>query len=642
VRELTVMSRLGLALALLVPALACTESGRSLVLVKVTASLSSTARAKVIVSQSAGTSWSHGADLDMDGHAEIGVYVSKDVSGLVGVAACGYDASGLVEVAETTALVVPGQAGMSIKMTLDPHGISGLCGSVSDGGSGGAEGGAAGGPGGAAGSDAAAGSGGSGSDAAAGSGAGGNGGTGGVGGSGGAGGIGGNGGAAGGGSGGAGGAAGAGGTGQLPIWHPAQAVSDNAALQEILPRVAVGSTGKAVTVFQHGGQVWANTYDPALDQWGTAGPVDGRAQVASEARIAVDKNGNYLAVWQQDPNQSLKGIWLSTSSDGVHWSAPASITTTAAESPALSMNADGVAVVAWTEATADYFQLGTSFLSGPGGTWTAPLTVPAGFGETNDRDAAVAVSGKGEAFVVWHQDDRGTADEDSIWEVHHTAAGWSTPGLFETYDLGPCFAPNIAANSAGTVIATWLEVGDTMETIRARRWAFGGAGFGTPQMVASSGFIDNFQAPALVVDEAGKATIAAAFEIQSKWQVFGLRTDALGMILPDVWALETDDAATDDVSGDPSVHATEPVLGVDHAGNVTLVWRKRATGTARRFDAVSRRLLAGSSDWTPQNRIETRDIGSVEWPSLGVGSDGTVVAVWDYTVEADVWAAVLR
>jgi hypothetical protein len=344
-------------------------------------------------------------------------------------------------------------------------------------------------------------------------------------------------------------------------------------------------------------------------------------------------------VWQQDPGQSDKGIWWSTSTNGIQWSTPMAITTTAAFSPALSMNADGVAVVAWTETTPSCWQIGASFRAAPGMSWSTPVTKIAGDGETNDRDAAVAVSGKGEAFVVWHQDDMGTAGQDSIWEMQHTSAGWSTPTLFETFDDGPCYAPNVATNSAGTAIVVWIEVGTGMEIIRARRRAFGENQFAAPVMFGEGVVIDNTQAPALVVDESGRATLAWANEIQSKFQVFWARSNVMGTVPPDLGFIENDDAAADDNPNDPLARATLPSLGVDPTGNVTLVWRKRA---GKRFDAWSRRFTAGATDWGGAVKIDNRDIGSVEWPFVAVGIDGTAVAVWDYTVEADVWAATLR
>jgi hypothetical protein len=424
------------------------------------------------------------------------------------------------------------------------------------------------------------------------------------------------------------------------------AVSDNAALAEQFPSVAVTSKGKAVVVFERGSQIWSNLYDPATDAWGTPVKIDDRPQTASIPHIAVDKNDNLLVVWTQDPNAALKGVWFSTSADGVTWSAPASITTTAVNSSALAMNADGVAVVAWTEAVSSNMsaQIGASFRPGPGMAWTTPVTKAAGFGESDDRAEAVAVSGKGEAFVVWEQTDMGAADQESIFEMHHTAAGWSAPKLFETFDGGPCYDPNVATNTAGTAVVTWIEVDSDMERIRARRRAFGDVDFGMPQVFGMGGIIENLQAPALVLDEAGKATLAWANSIQSKFNVFAARSDLLGTVPPDLFNLEFDNpnTAADDDPNDAYWRAPLPALAVDHAGNVTLVWRKRVDKPVKRFDLWSMRFPAGGMNWTTAAKIETRDIGSVEWPAVAANADGMVVAAWNYTVETDVWAAVFR
>jgi hypothetical protein len=656
-----------LALSLLGPGLACSKKGSSLVLVDLqrpTGDMSIMSGRVVVVPASGGVPLGSVDGNFVTNDLKLGVYVSRDVEGNVQVIGCGFSGGALVASVETSVSVSPGEVTTlpdGVPMVLIADMSNDVCGQLDGGaagfdGGGGGFGGATDGGAGVGGVDAAAGGGGAGgtggASGAAGTGVAGGagGGAGGHGGAGGSTGTGGAGGGAGGASGGAdGGAAGSGGGGgtHVPRWGDALVVSDNPALAEIEPRVAVSSKGKAVSVFQRGAQIWANVYDPAQNSWGTPTMIDGRTQNASSSRIAVDKNDNYLVVWQQDPNASFKGIWWSTSSDGMQWSAPAAITTTAAFSPALSMNADGVAAVAWTESAPanTSYQLGASFRPAPTAAWTTPVTVKAAEFETDDRDAQVAVSGKGEAFVVWHQDDMGAADQDSVWEMHHTAAGWSTARLFETYNDGPCFSPNVAANSAGTVVATWLEVSadDSTETVRARRYAFGDADFGAPQEFVSGGPIDNFQTPALVLDEAGLATEALAFEIQSQFQVFVASADFLPDNQFSVDHIDLDDAAADDTPGDASQRATLPALAVDPAGTVTLVWRKRIAGATKRFDAWACRRPAGvTSDFTTPVKIETRDIGSVEWPWVAAGSDGTTVAVWDYTVEPDIWAAVFH
>jgi hypothetical protein len=443
---------------------------------------------------------------------------------------------------------------------------------------------------------------------------------------------------------GAAGMGGAGGVAHVPSWGPPQVVSNNAALAEIAPSVAVSSKGKAVAVFTRGNQLFANTYDPAANMWSTTPTmIDSRSSYSESPRIAVDKNDNFLVVWSQDPNQPAKGIWWSTSSDGKQWTMPASIATTVSSGAALAMNGDGVAVVAWTEyISADSTsRVVAAFRPAPGMPWTTAAAPEGGFGEIGDYATAVGVTGKGEAFVAWYQDDMGTAAEPSIFEMQHTASGWSAAGLFETYDGGPCQMPSVATNAAGTVVITWIEVGSggTMEYIRARRRAFGDGQFGAPQLFGQGPAIDNLQAPALVLDESGKATLAWANEIQSKNQVYWARSDVLGTVPPDLGFIEMDNAATDDDPTDPYQRAPLPLLAVDPTGNVTLVWRKRV---GKRFDLWASRFAAGGTNWGLAAKIENRDIGSVEWPAVAAGSDGTVVAAWDYQVETDVWATVFR
>jgi len=104
-------------------------------------------------------------------------------------------------------------------------------------------------------------------------------------------------------------------------------------------------------------------------------------------------------------------------------------------------------------------------------------------------------------------------------------------------------------------------------------------------------------------------------------------------------AIESDDEAADTDPNDHSQKATSPILGVDPAGNVTLLWRKRV-GT--RFDLWTRSFPKAGTDWGAPKLLETSNAHSVDWLSLGVGANGTVIAVWDYETEYDILAAIFR
>jgi hypothetical protein len=80
-----------------------------------------------------------------------------------------------------------------------------------------------------------------------------------------------------------------------------------------------------------------------------------------------------------------------------------------------------------------------------------------------------------------------------------------------------------------------------------------------------------------------------------------------------------------------------PIVQHDPAGNVTLIWRKRMTGT--RFDLWTRRLPVGGT-WGAPELLETDTTNSVFFPALAVGTDGTAAAAWYYGGTLSVWANV--
>jgi hypothetical protein len=451
-----------------------------------------------------------------------------------------------------------------------------------------------------------------------------------------------------GGAAGAGGSAGTGGAGgsvHVPTWTGPQMAAADPAIDEAWPAVAVDSKGNAVVTYQHGTQVWANNYTASTNSWGTPGPIDSRPTTAYAPQIAVDKNGTYLVMWQQDYAGANKGVWVSSSTDGKSWSSPAPVVQSAALGPELAMNADGAAVVSWTEQdpTMNYNeQILASVRPATGGAWSMPKILRTAV-NGGASDQTVGMTGKGEAFVTWVQSDGGTADKYSIWWSQYKQGAFTDAALLENYDAENAFGPNVAVNAAGAAIVVYSQVdqGGLTETMWARRYS-PTTGFGTPTMVAQGTSIDSYWRPGVTLDETGIATVAWAFKIQGKYQVYAGRGDANGFSM--AMAMETDDTAADDGSDplDHSPEATLPMLGVDPAGNVTLLWRKRVGATtAARFDLWTRYFPKGGA-WGAPKLLETYDVHSVEWLSLGVGGDGTVVAAWDYETQYDILTAVFR
>jgi hypothetical protein len=621
----------------------CTKAGRSLVVVDVTASAELTttlASVTVIVT--------HGSDAPVktpfsgvtswQGPNRFGVYVSSGVEGTVMVSALGADKDGTniaVSMQTQSVMVVPGKATAPVAIALVPgnDGTGGAGGGGGVGMSGGSGGAAGPGTGGAIGP---------GTGGVTGPGTGGIGpGTGGAGA--GSGGIGpGSGGAAGttasgGTGGGSGGAGAAGASGRA--WQGAMLAENNDLMSDYYPALAVDANGNVVVVYTHGSSLWANHFDATTGMWGTEGPIDASSMTnVSSANVAVDKNGNWLVVWQQDSDIPQHGIWQSTSTDGIHWTAPAAISTAGALFvPIMAMNQDGLAIVVWTENVPPDNTFVLTGSARVNGTWSAPHVLLAAVdGDSDDRNPAVTVSGTGTGIVSWEEDDKGTAAQLSVWQARFTAGTWSTAALVESYDGGQSFSAGAAANNAGQSIITWIE--DTSST--SQLWAQRFPASGTPEapvMVAEGGNIAYTPSPSVTLDDSGAATVAWAFDVKSKFDVYTARA-VWGQPWLAPMAMETDDDAADDNMQDFE-WVTDPFVGHDAVGNVVLGWRKR---TGARFDMWARNYSATTSTWGPATLLETMDTNNVYSPTLAVGPNGVAVTSWYYGYQFDIWANVYR
>jgi len=88
-------------------------------------------------------------------------------------------------------------------------------------------------------------------------------------------------------------------------WGTAQEI-DSVADSAIFPQLSSDPSGNAIAVWmqKHEGQyrIWTNRYDHETDNWTTASLIENTATEGSAQypQIAMDNNGNGLAVWKQE------------------------------------------------------------------------------------------------------------------------------------------------------------------------------------------------------------------------------------------------------------------------------------------------------------------------------------------------------
>ncbi|HXU03661.1 MAG TPA: hypothetical protein VN903_22000, partial [Polyangia bacterium] len=479
-------------------------------------------------------------------------------------------------------------------------------------------------------------------------GTGGRGGTGGTGGAAGSGGRGGTGGAAA--SGGRGGTGGNGGMGGMGggagMWRGEVAISSIAG-QQTYPSVTVDKNGNAVVVYEQASTIYSVRYDAAQQMWSLAGTVDPRGGVSSKPSIAVDKDGNYLVVWGiAGANQ---GIWYSTSINGTDWKPPTSITVTNAFGPALAMNATGAAVVAWTEWLASgKGQASAAVRLSSTASFSAPKVMRDGDEYSADTRTAVAIAGTGHAFVGWEQNDGAGNGWISLWLRDYTPGGsgdgWGAAGTFESYTDFNAYGISLAANTAGDAIGTYIQISSSnprTAQIWARRYRLVNQAFdANPTKVTDTNSIDGTVSPSVTMDDNGNATLAWSAETGTGFQVQTSRTSPTDVTWP-IIGMETNDTAKDDDPNSTLASVTMPQVRAEPGGNVTLVWRKRTTASAKRFDLVARRWTP-ATQWGMEAPLEANTTNSVFWPVLAVGPNGTAVVTWYFGTSLDVWANVFH
>jgi hypothetical protein len=238
------------------------------------------------------------------------------------------------------------------------------------------------------------------------------------------------------------------------------------------PQIAPDANGNAIAVwFQSDAtrnNIWANRYT-AGSGWGTATLIEtDDAGDASGPKIAIDANGNALAVWDQGDG-TRQSIWVNRYTAGSGWGSATLLETDdagTAGDPQIAFDANGNALAVWFQSDGTRANI-----------WASRYTAGSGWGgatliETDNAGAALipqlAIDSNGNALAAWAQQD-GT--RYNIWANRYTAgAGWGTATLLETDNTGAAFVPQIAIDSNGNAIAVWNQSDGTRDNVWASRF----------------------------------------------------------------------------------------------------------------------------------------------------------------------------
>jgi hypothetical protein len=378
-----------------------------------------------------------------------------------------------------------------------------------------------------------------------------------------------------------------------------------------IPQVGMDGSGNALAVWQqHDGtryNLWSNRFTAGAG-WGVAALVEtDNAGDASDPQLAVNANGNALAVWTQHDGVR-RNIVASRYTAGTGWGAVALIETGSAGSatePQVAMDANGNGLAVWVQDDGTNANvMANRYAEGSGWGTAAPIETD-NAGDANEP--RIAIGANGNALAVWTQSD-GT--RINVWANRYTAGtGWGTAGLIETDNGGDAYSPRIGLDANGNGQAVWTQFDGTRNNIMANRYV-PGSGWGTAAIVGGA---SNAGTPQIAFDTTGNALAVWVQSDAGRYSVWSSRYIA-GTGWGTAALIETDNA------GD----AGSPQIAFDAGGNALAVWGQ-SDGT--RINIWTNRYTAGSG-WGTAALIETGNAGDANEPQIALGANGQALAVW--------------
>jgi hypothetical protein len=253
-------------------------------------------------------------------------------------------------------------------------------------------------------------------------------------------------------------------------WSFAQRIETNNAVEASGPRVAVDPIGNATAAWAHSGgtrfDIWSNRYTPS-GGWDAATLIETNdTGEASEPQVAVDAQGNVVTVWQQSDGTRYD-IW-SNRYTSAGWRGAERIETEDegnASNPQVAVDAQGNAMAVWEQSDGARH-----------GIWSNRYTPSRGWGTAeridasntfDTRDPRVAVDSSGDAVSVWRQS--GTTG-DRIWSNRYTpSGGWGSAQRIDSDHTGARANARVAVDANGNAIAVWSISGGSSPGIWSNR-----------------------------------------------------------------------------------------------------------------------------------------------------------------------------
>jgi hypothetical protein len=376
-----------------------------------------------------------------------------------------------------------------------------------------------------------------------------------------------------------------------------------------IPQVAMDRDGNAIAVwFQFDGtrnNIWSNRYVVGVG-WGDAQLIETDDANAEHPQVAMNGDGDAVAVWRQFDGYH-NNIWSNRYIVGDGWGDALIIGLDPimpagdADWPQVAMDGDGNAVAVWQVWMGTQQSIWSNqYVVGDGWYYAWPIE----YDHADARSPQVAMDGDGNAVAVWHQ-----WDGKNIWSSRYVVGDdwgdWGDAELIETGD-GDAYSPEVAVDEDGNAIAVWRQWDGTNSNIWSNRYDVVDGCWGDAQPIETD--VEVAYSPQVAIDGEGNA-IAVWEQSISIWSNRYVVGEGWGLAQP----IETDDMSA----------AEFPQVAMDGKGNAIAVWRQLDDPSPSIW---SNRYVVGVG-WGLATLIETEDEEAV-CPQVAMDANGNAVAVW--------------
>ena len=322
--------------------------------------------------------------------------------------------------------------------------------------------------------------------------------------------------------------------------------------------------------------------------------------------LAVDLQGNAIAVWMRDDFFGNEALWSSHSKPNESWSLPEGIETVYGRPNALSLAIDGKgnAIAIWEHADESSTGIWSNFYTPKNG-WG--LTEQTEFSRANAFEPQGRFLADGLAIAVWAQK---KGRRVAIWaNTYKQNKGWSRPRQIDA-PPGDGGGVGLASSGRGRAVAVWEQGGAAKGSAIFANYFTPGKTWG--RAVPISNGLEKAIKPRVAMDGDGNAIVVWEQTIKGEETVWGNRF-RVGKGWDGPVVIE-----------EAEHEGYAPEIAMDQSGNAIAVWTREIDDRELVWAA---HYLKGQG-WQKPQRIQTVDAEYAYLPNVAFNSNGDALATW--------------